>query len=86
LVLTAIESLTDKPLNNLIHNSKRVLYHLDLSFMTQKTMKDTAIKIGNCPKLETLILSGSNHFDDAALVNIVTGEDAIRKPEGFSKL
>jgi len=49
-------------------------------------MKDTAIKIGNCPKLETLILSGSNHFDDAALVNIVTGEDAIRKPEGFSKL
>jgi len=48
--------------------------------------KNVLKKVGNCAKLETLILNGSTSFGDDGIGQLAHGDDLKFKPEGFSKL
>lgn len=44
------------------------------------------LKVGNCPLLETLILTGCSAVTDESIMNLINGEKGKAKPEGFPDL
>ena len=44
------------------------------------------LKVGNCAQLEALILTGCSTISDEAISNLINGEKAKGKSEGFSNL
>lgn len=60
---------------------------IDLSFNMQKELgKNVCKKMGNCFKIQTIILTGCSQFGEEHLQNIVTGDSGKQKVDGFQFL
>lgn len=61
--------------------------YLDISFNPVPDINNALMmKVGNCSLLETLILTGCSAISDEAISNLINGEKAKGKAEGFANL
>ena len=78
-------NLKNEDISRLICPSSDKLVHLNLSFNPTKDVNNALmIKVGMCPNIETLILTGCESISDEGMNNLIYGDKSKGKPyEGF---
>ncbi|EGR27769.1 hypothetical protein IMG5_189420 [Ichthyophthirius multifiliis] len=87
LLLSNLEKINGDKLSIVLDNSADNLQYLDVSFMPQQEInKNIMDKIGNCRKLQQLVLTGSINIDDNGIYGLISGQQNVKKIPIFQHL
>ena len=73
LSLSSLPNVKNETFQKLIETSNDSLTHLDISFNREEVNNQTMLKVGNCTRLESLILIDNKALTDETITYLIHG-------------